>query len=100
MSTVARPHPWLEIEPYKVSVEEYSAFRRDGYLVVRGLVQKPEVDALLEHTEDLMFGRIEVEGVEPPAPGSSLREMEQRLLRIHMLHRKLEIWERYLLHPR
>lgn len=100
MSTVARPHPWLEVEPYKVSVEEYRSFRRDGYLVVRGLVRKQDVDAMLEHTADLMYGRIELPGVEPPVPGSSLREMEQRLLRIHMLHREVEMWERYLLYPR
>jgi len=100
MSTVAKTHPWLEAEPYKVSVGEYRTFRRDGYLVVRGLVSKEHVAEMLRHTEDLMYGRIELPGVEPPAPNSTLLEMEKRILRIHMLHREVEIWERYLLHPR
>jgi hypothetical protein len=100
MSTVARPHPWLEVEPYHVSVEEYRTYRRDGFLVVRGLVERRHVEALIEHTADLMYGRIELPRVPPPVPGSSLREMEKRLLRIHMLHREVEMWERYLLYPR
>lgn len=100
MSIAAHPHPWLEVEPYRVSVEQYKAFRRDGYLIVRGLVTGPDVEAMIEHTADLMYGRIELPGVPPPEPGSTLLEMEQRLLRIHMLHREVEMWERYLLYPR
>ncbi len=100
MAVSQRSDPWLEMEPYRVSVEEYRRYRQDGSLVVRGLVLPEHVKALLEHTADLMYGRIEIDGVEPPAPGSSLREMEQRLLRIHMLHREVEMWERYLLYPR
>src|SRR5690242_1232703 len=86
--------------PYKVSVEEYRTFRRDGFLIVRGLVGRADVDELLAHAEDLMYGRIEVEGVEPPPPNASQRDLEARLLRIHMLHEKLAMWERFLLHPR
>lgn len=86
--------------PYRVSVEEYRAFRRDGFLIVRGLVSRDEVEELKAHTEDLMYGRIDVEGVAPPPPDATVEELEKRLLRIHMLHRQLEIHERYLLHPR
>jgi len=100
MSAVANTHPWLSVEPYKVSVEEYRTFRRDGYLIVRGLVTSDHVEEMLKHTSDLMYGRIELPGVEPPAPDSTLLEMEKRILRIHMLHREVEIWERYLLYPR
>jgi hypothetical protein len=100
MSVIANTHPWLGIEPYKVSVEEYRTFRRDGYLIVRGLVLPEHVDEMIRHTEDLMYGRVELPGVEPPKPNSTMLEMEQRLLRIHMLHREVEIWERYLLYPR
>lgn len=85
---------------YRVSVDEYRFFRREGYLVVRGLVPLSDVGELLAHTEDLIYGRVEVEGVEAPPHGATMRELEQRLLRIHMLHRRLEIWERFLLHPR
>jgi phytanoyl-CoA hydroxylase len=98
MSSIA-PAPRQD-NPYKVSVDEYKSYRRDGFLIVRGLVSREEVAELLAHAEDLMYGRVEVEGVEPPPPDATQRELEARLLRIHMLHEKLEIWERFLLHPR
>jgi len=100
MSTVAKDHPWLSVEPYKVSVDEYRSYRRDGYLIVRGLVTPEHVKDLLHHTEDLIFGRMEVPGAPPFDPNASLKEIETRLLRIHMMHLQLEIWERYLLYPR
>jgi len=100
MSAVANEHPWLAVEPYKVSVEEYKSFRRDGYLIVRGLVLPEHVATLVAHTEDLIFGRVEVPGAEPYNPNATLKEIENRLLRIHMMHLHMEIWERYLLYPR
>jgi phytanoyl-CoA hydroxylase len=100
ITTSANPSITFGREPYRVSVEEYIAFRHDGYLVVRGLFTRHEVEELLAHTDDLMHGRIEVEGVPPPPPNATVQEMETRLVRIHMLHQKLEIHERYLLHPR
>ncbi len=84
----------------RVTVEQYRSFRHDGFLIVRGLVPRRDVEELLAHTEDLMYGRIEVEGVEPPPKNASPKELEARLLRIHQLHHRLEIWERFLLHPR
>jgi len=96
----AQAQPSTRRDPFRISVEEYIQFRRDGFLVVRGLVARDEVEELLAHTEDLMHGRISVDGVPPPPPGATRRELEQRLLRIHMLHRHLEIHERFLLHPR
>ncbi|MDR3692299.1 MAG: phytanoyl-CoA dioxygenase family protein [Fimbriimonas sp.] len=100
MSIIAKEDPWLTLEPYKVSVDEYRSFRRDGYLIVRNLVTPEHVEDMLRHTEDLIYGRIEVPGAEPFDPDASLKEIENRLLRIHMLHTHLEIWERYLLYPR
>lgn len=85
--------------PYKVSVAQYKSFRKDGFLIVRGLVPLADVQQLLTHTEDLMYGRIEVEGVDAPPAGATQQELEARLLRIHMLHEKLPIWEQYMLHP-
>ena len=98
-------HPGTECEspmhvPYRVSVEQYITFRRDGFLIVRGLVSPHEVDELKAHTEELMYGRVEVPNVPPPPAGATLREMEARLLRLHMLHRQLELHERFMLHPR
>jgi phytanoyl-CoA hydroxylase len=61
-----------------VTVDEYVHYREHGYLIVRGLVDRAEVDELLAHV-DGEFGSGD---------------------RIHFLHRRLEIHERYLLHPR
>jgi phytanoyl-CoA hydroxylase len=77
MSTSA---PTAPLSGYAVSVDEYVRFRADGFLIVRGLVSPPEVQELLDHVDDFASGRVEE--------------------RIHMLHRRLEIHERYLLHPR
>jgi phytanoyl-CoA hydroxylase len=62
----------------RVSIAEYVHFRREGYLIVRGLMAPDEVRELLDHVEDPMFAAVE---------------------RIHMLHRRLEIHERFMLHP-
>ncbi len=106
-----------DTDRYAVSVEQYRAFRRDGFLVVRGLVSPDEVAELRRHTEDLMQGRlpeqtgqmredqkpqsgVSTQGLEAPPAHLSPDEKVQYFLRIHMLHRKLELHERYLLHPR
>ena len=106
-----------QTDPYRVSVEEYAKFRRNGFLVVRGLVSPAEIMELRRHTEDLMQGRlpeqtrqmtvgqkpehaVAVQRLEAPPAHLSLEEKVQYFLRIHMLHRKLELHERYLLHSR
>ena len=43
---------------------------------------------------------VSVQGLEAPPAHLSPDEKVQYFLRIHMLHRKLELHERYLLHPR
>jgi ectoine hydroxylase-related dioxygenase (phytanoyl-CoA dioxygenase family) len=104
---------------YQVSVDEYIRFRRDGFLVVRGLVSAPEIAELRQHTEDLMQGKLPEQNgrvmqerdttqdhgitcVELEAPPAHLTPEQKAdyFLRIHMLHRKLELHERYMLHPR
>jgi len=85
---------------YRVSVADYVTFHRQGFLIVRGLVPPEDVQELVTHTEDIMYGRVAVPGLEAPPPGASSEEIERRYLRIHMLHRVLEIHERFLLHPR
>jgi phytanoyl-CoA hydroxylase len=87
-------------ERYRVSVREYVTFHDQGFLIVRGLVPPDDVQALAQHVEDLLYGRVDVPGLEPPPSGASVAEIERRYLRIHMLHRVLEIHERFLLHPR
>jgi hypothetical protein len=89
------------VDRYTVSVDEYVRFRSEGFLIVRGLVATDEVQELLSHVDYLLTGRVEVPGA--PAFGADNKTAETRLdhlLRIHMLHRRLEIHERFMLHPR
>ena len=102
---------------YAVSVEEYIQFKRNGFLVVRSLVSPEDIAELRQHTDDLMQGRLPeqgrqmeagttpqngtaVQGLEAPPAHLSPEEKVQYFLRIHMLHRQLELHERTLLHPR
>ena len=115
----ALPTEAARTEPYRVSVQEYIAFRQQGFLVVPGLVSPAEVAELRAHTEDLMQGRLPeqqgarmasrdpaadtgttMQGLEAPPDHLSPNEKAEYFLRIHMLHRRLELHERYLLHPR
>jgi phytanoyl-CoA hydroxylase len=104
-------------EGYRVSVDEYKIFRQQGFLVVRRLLGPDEVEELREHTELLMQGRLPEQvatmserdtdsdsgtagqALEGPPEHLSPEEKAQYFLRVHMLHRKLELHERYLLHP-
>ena len=85
---------------YRIGVQDYIDYHRDGYLVVRELVPDTEVEEIRRHTEELMSGRIVIDGIEPPPPGLTPEQMGQHWLRIHMLQRKRELHERYLLQPR
>lgn len=87
-------------ERYRVSVNQYVTFHARGFLIVRGLVPDADVGELKQHVDDLIRGRLDVPGLEPPPPGASALEVERRYLRIHMLHRVLELHERFMLHPR
>jgi hypothetical protein len=99
MSVVAPTHPWLAIEPYRVSVDEYRSFRRDGYLIVRGLVLPEHVEELSRHCDDLLSERIDVSEL-VHLPAGARPPIRELLHRIHMGHQKIELWERYLLYPR
>jgi chlorinating enzyme len=50
---------------YTVSVDEYVRYRRDGYLIVRGLVSKEDTERLLKWTEDIYEGRINLDHLSP-----------------------------------
>jgi phytanoyl-CoA hydroxylase len=64
-----------------VTIDEYVRFREDGFLIVRAVLAPHEVQELLDHVDELVADSPD-------------------MLRVHMLHRHLEIHERYLLHPR
>ena len=59
-----------------ITVDRYVQFRKHGHLIMRGVLDPAEVRELLDHVEADFRGR----------------------LRVHFLHRRLEIHERYLLH--
>ena len=81
-----------------MTIDEYVSFRRDGYLLVRGLFSPQEIYALNEHCDDLRTGRLEVPG-HPLSPEATPEEHARAMLRLHMLHQHFEIEERFLLHP-
>ena len=51
---------------YQVSVQEYITYRQQGFLVVPGLVAPEEIQELLEHTDDLMQGRLPEQQAQMP----------------------------------
>ncbi len=97
---VASAKAVLAYPRYQVSVEEYVTFRRQGFLLVRGLVPPEDVRQLREHSDEVIQGKLEIPGIVSPPPDATARDRERHYLRIHMLHRVLEIHERFLLHPR
>ena len=99
MNSAVMSHPWLAIEPYQVSVDQYRSYRRDGFLVVRNVVLPEHVDELSRHCDDLLSERIDVSDFIYTPPGVQ-RSIFELLHRIHMGHQKMELWERYLLYPR
>jgi phytanoyl-CoA hydroxylase len=87
---------------YRVSVDEYTTFRRQGFLVVKGLVPVEDVAEMNQHLDRLLAGEETIDGArvmkdlgQAPRPGHS-----DDWLRVHMLHRLSPIHERFLLHPR
>ncbi|MBS0633629.1 MAG: phytanoyl-CoA dioxygenase family protein [Verrucomicrobia bacterium] len=100
--------PARTYERYKVSIDQYRAYRKNGYVVIPGLIPPEDIKELIDHTEDLMQGRLQLQQADvpeaerlpvPPAHLSPL-EKAQFVARIHMLHRRIPLHERYLLHPR
>jgi phytanoyl-CoA hydroxylase len=85
---------------YRVAVEEYTAFQRDGFLVARGLVAPGDVAGLETHAMDLLHGRAPLDGKEPPPSDATEAQLVQRFTRVHMLHRVDALSERFMLHPR
>lgn len=75
------------------------AFKRDGYLLVKGLVLPDHVAELSRHSDDLFAGKFSWEGFSVD-PNASPAERDKQLLRVHMGHLHHELWERYMLYPR
>src|SRR5436190_586509 len=52
----------VQSERYQVSVDQYTRFRRDGFLVVPNLVPPDDIAALRQHTDELMQGKLPGQG--------------------------------------
>lgn len=74
---------------YKVKVDEYIHYRREGYLKVEGLVSPEDVAKLRAWAIEQWEHKIQAAGVWSPNPS-----------RVHQLHRVDPIAEWGLLHPR
>gem|GEM_PF-2920536 len=66
---------------YKVSVDEYRRYHLDGFLVVRRLVPLDEVEELKAHAMDLLYGRVQIPGVDPPPPDATQEQLLTRFTR-------------------
>ncbi|MFN8445227.1 MAG: phytanoyl-CoA dioxygenase family protein [Caldilineaceae bacterium] len=86
------------LSAYRVKVDEYKSYWRNGYLIVRNLVTQADVDVMKQFATGLLHGEIEIPGVPPPA-SQQPQDLYSRFSRIHMLHRQFEVPERYLLYP-
>ena len=85
---------------YRVSVEEYRRFREKGFLVIKGLVPQADVQEMNEFMDDMLAGRKTVDGAQIMKNMGREPKSPDEFLRIHMLHRKSPVHERFLLHPR
>jgi len=87
-------------ERYPVSVQEYVAFHEQGFLIVRGLIPPEDIQEMIEHTEDLLAGRVSAPEIVGLSDKLTPDQQIAHWTRAHMLHRILPIHERFLLHPR
>jgi hypothetical protein len=84
-----------------LTVDEYVAYRRDGFLVLRGLIPERDIAELRRHTEDYIAGTLpeQASGLLPTPTGASPAERARSVSWRPMLHRLLPLHERWLLHP-
>ena len=85
-----------------IGPNEITAYRRDGYLIVRGLVHVDELAELIAHTEAILDGNLSgLAGFLHRDPaGMTREELGLAVNRMHMLHRVHPLHERWLLHAR
>jgi len=83
----------------QLTVNQFKSYQRDGYLLLRGLISQDEVLQLLNWSDDLLHGRIELPDTEGTAHNHSIEEMYGRLTRLHSMHRLFPEAEQAMLHP-
>lgn len=90
-------------ERYRVSVEQYVAYQRQGFVKVGGLLPAEDVRRLVDWTDDMYQGNIEIKGMPHSSSfGQDESGRLERLLasRFHMPHRHDATAEWGILHPR
>ena len=91
-------------ERFKVSVDDYVSYQKNGFLVVKGMLTKEETLRLQQWTDDIYSGRnVRLDHLSPsPAWMSEDQKQTNRLMsaRLHMPHQHDETAEWGLLHPR
>ena len=97
---ISAPPQTREYMRHPVTVDEYTFFRKNGYLAVRNLVPLDDVAEMNAHLDDLMAGRVTVPPEKFAGYNVALPTKPSDWLRAHMLHRVLPIHERFMLHPR
>lgn len=96
---------------YLVSVKEYTQYHRDGYLIVRGLLSKEDIEQLYQLAERTKLGSIKP--VKPTNAENAaesdksdkvyadpLKEEFAQQTRVHMVSRLDAVAEWGMLHPR
>jgi phytanoyl-CoA hydroxylase len=87
-------------DTYRVSVEEYRLFHERGFVVVKGLIPLDDIQAMNTHMDDMMAGRLTIDGALVFKNLGMSPKSSNEWLRAHMLHRLSPIHEQFLLHPR
>lgn len=92
----------VQRQRYAVSIEQYADYHRNGYLIVKGLLNEIDVERLRSWTDDIYSGRItELDHLSPDHPWMKDQKKTERLssARMHMPHQHNVTAEWGLLHP-
>ncbi|MCM3627581.1 phytanoyl-CoA dioxygenase family protein [Paenibacillus glycanilyticus] len=85
---------------YLVSVEQYKQYHKEGYLIVRGLLDSEQVAELYELAEESRMSRLDPSKKADENNRDPLKEEFAAATRIHMLSRVNAAAERGMLNPR
>ena len=91
-SALYEPHAEMRADRYLITADQYTAYQRDGFLIVRQLVPRSDALRLRERSMAIHSGEVAL-------PKKTKTAMDS-LDRIHMLHRCDQVSEEFLLFPR
>jgi phytanoyl-CoA hydroxylase len=85
---------------YLVSIDEYKQYRRDGYVIIKGILPQEDIAILYELADKIRLQNEKPARVADPNDHNPLKEEFAQATRIHMLSRVEPAAERGMLHPR